>query len=337
MAKLKNNNTAIPKLFSKIRSLKVFVVGDVMLDCYWHGSIDRISPEAPVPVVSLNQKYHRVGGAANVALNCKSLGADVYSLSVIGRDAYGNELKKALESQNINTDFLLQSKERPTTVKTRVLAKNQQVLRIDEEETADLSLKDEHHFIDVCLKAIQIEKPDILIFEDYNKGVLTENVIEKIIQHCKHVNVLTAVDPKKKNFFNYKGVDLFKPNLKEIKDALPALEITPNLKSLRQAHTKLSEKLNHQMSLITLSEHGVFVANTDEAHHYKAHKRKIVDVSGAGDTVISVAAIFYKLSNKNLSITAEVANLAGGLVCEEIGVVPISVSRLKEECITLWS
>lgn len=324
----------LKSVFAKLNKLKVFVIGDAMMDHYWLGSIDRISPEAPVPILLVNQKDGRPGGAANVALNCKALGADVSLLTVVGDDKSGRELSQLLIQQGICTDFIIRSKERITTTKTRVISKNQQVIRLDEELTDELSIKDEHHFIDTCLKAIQIEVPDIVIFEDYNKGVLKENVIQKIITHCKHVGVLTAVDPKKTNFLAYQQVDIFKPNLKEIKEALNLGALKVNLTSLKGLHAQLFKKLNHQLTLITLSEHGIFAQKEKEAVLYPAHIREIADVSGAGDTVIAVAAMIYSIT-KDIHLSAQISNLAGGLVCEEVGVVPIDKQTLLEHSIEL--
>ena len=306
------------------------MVGDAMLDNYWMGNIDRISPEAPVPILNIQHKDSRPGGAANVALNCKALGAKVSLLSVLGNDRNGHDLIKQLESQGINTDHILQSKDRITTTKTRVIAKNQHVMRVDEETVEELVSKTEHQFIDICLKAIQIDKPDILIFEDYNKGVLKANVIEKIMTHCQHVGVLTAVDPKKTNFLHYRYVDIFKPNLKEIREALGCMLAPLNLTSMKDVHAKLVEALQHQVSLITLSEHGVFTQKGKDAVLYPAHIRSIADVSGAGDTVIAVAAMVYFVT-KDIHLAAQIANLAGGIVCEEVGVVPISQKKLLQE------
>ncbi len=322
----------LKKLFSQLKQLKVFVVGDAMLDNYWIGHIDRISPEAPVPVVSVTQKDSRPGGAANVALNCNALGAEVYLFSVIGQDQTGKNLITQLNEHQINTEYIISSKERITTSKTRILAKNQQIVRIDEEITTELSIKDEHHFIDTCLKAIQIEKPDILIFEDYNKGVLKKNVIEKIITHCKHVGVFTAVDPKQTNFLSYQGVDLFKPNLKEVKEALGKVIPDVKVSALKEIHTQLKNALHHNITFITLSEAGVFFQENKNSKLLPAHVRRISDVSGAGDTVIAVATLFYVLT-KDMEMSAEMANLAGGLVCEEVGVIPINKAKLLQEAL----
>ncbi len=323
----------IRSTFSKIKNLKIFVVGDVMVDQYWRGNIDRISPEAPVPIITVNQKDSRPGGAANVALNCKALGAEVFLFTVTGKDLAAKELIHQLNLEKINTEGCLQSGDRVTTIKTRVISKNQQVIRLDEENNEDLSIKDEHRFIDICLRAIQIEKPDILIFEDYNKGVLKLNVIEKILIHCKHVGVLTAVDPKKNNFLGYKHVDLFKPNLKEVREALNIQLPLVNEKSLKQVHEKLFAELTHKVTLITLSELGIFVQQDKKSHIYPAHLRNISDVSGAGDTVIAVAAALYAV-HQDIDLMAFISNIAGGLVCEEAGVVPINVKILLDEILS---
>jgi rfaE bifunctional protein kinase chain/domain len=326
----RHTKKSIKGIFNKMSSLKVFVVGDAMLDKYWYGEIERISPEAPIPVVSIQRKDVRLGGAANVAMNCAAMGAEVYLLTTTGKDPDGQKMISLLNEHGINAAFCLQSKERITTAKTRVIAKNQQVLRIDEEHTTDLSIKDEHHFIDVCLRAIQIEKPDVLIFEDYNKGLLTENMIAKIITHCQHVGVMTAVDPKLKNFFAYREVDLFKPNLKEIKEALKKDISVISKQTLKALHKSLFEKLQHQTSLITLSEKGIYVQNKQDAYLIPSHIRQIADVSGAGDTVIAVASLIYFLS-KDIWLAAQIANLAGGLVCEQSGVVSVDKALLLAE------
>jgi rfaE bifunctional protein kinase chain/domain len=199
----------------------------------------------------------------------------------------------------------------------------------------ELSIKDEHRFIDMCMRAIQIEVPDIVIFEDYNKGVLKQNVIDKIIGHCKLVGVLTAVDPKKKNFFSYVGVDIFKPNLKEVKEALDLSVKEMNLSTMNQIHASLFKKLKHKITFITLSELGVYV-NETKGKTIAAHIRNIADVSGAGDTVIAVASMIYAVT-KDENLMAIIANLAGGIVCEEVGVVPINKKKLLEESLLFKS
>lgn len=322
-------------LFNKISKLKVFVIGDVMLDNYWFGHSDRMSPEAPVPIVTLEKKDSRLGGALNVAANCKALGAETYMLSVIGKDEEGKQLLDLCKKGKINTKFILQDLGRITTTKARVISSNKHMLRIDNEQTKKLSRDTGYKFIDKCLKAIQIEKPDVIILQDYNKGVLTPAVIRNIIRHAKEIGSVITVDPKFENFFAYKGVDVFKPNLKEVKDAFGLKKLNANLKNLKKVHTDISDKLNHKISFITLSEKGVYVQEIDSGVIIPIHKRKIVDVSGAGDTVIAVASLVYTAClDKNKM--AEIANLAGGLVCEHVGAVSINKKRLKSEATKLY-
>jgi rfaE bifunctional protein kinase chain/domain len=319
------------QLFQKFSQLKAGVIGDVMLDTYMWGHVDRISPEAPVPVVALDKTEYRVGGASNVALNIASLGASVSVLSVIGNDDDGKQLRQLLEHQQIKTDFLLSSNKRATTSKTRVISRNQQMMRLDKEIATDLGYEDENRLILALQTFIAQEKPDVVIFEDYNKGVLTELVIQKAIDLCKHHGIITTVDPKRKNFFSYKSVDVFKPNLKEVKDALNLLVEQVNEESLRHIHAELKGQLQHHISFITLSEKGVFYQNEEQAGVIPSHLRSIADVSGAGDTVIAVASLVYA-ATKDVELMAEVANIAGGLVCEEVGTAAINRERLIQEC-----
>ncbi|HTH30899.1 MAG TPA: PfkB family carbohydrate kinase [Lacibacter sp.] len=319
------------QLFQEFTQLKVGVIGDVMLDTYMWGHVERISPEAPVPVVALDKTEYRVGGASNVALNIASLGASVSILSIIGNDDDGAQLKLLLNQQQIKTDFLLSSDKRSTTSKTRIISRNQQMMRLDKEIATDLGYEDENRLILALQTFIAQEKPDVVIFEDYNKGVLTELVIQKAIALCKHHGILTTVDPKRKNFFSYKSVDVFKPNLKEVKDALNLLVDQVNESSLRNIHAQLKEQLQHHISFITLSEKGVFYQNEEQAHVIPSHLRSIADVSGAGDTVIAVASLVYA-ATKDVELMAEVANIAGGLVCEEVGTAAIDRERLMQEC-----
>ncbi len=324
------------QLFDKMSSLHVAVVGDVMLDNYWWGNVDRISPEAPVPVVALNKKESRLGGAANVALNCIALGAKVSLASVVGADQDGDLLIDLAQKAGIDTSCIMKSEHRPTTTKVRIIARNQHMLRIDDESTNDLNTEEEHPFIDTVLRFLQIQKPDVLIFEDYNKGVLKENVIHRITEHCKHLGIVTAVDPKKKNFLSFKNVDIFKPNLKEVREGLNIAIEQVNANELSEAHQHLADKLNHKVTFITLSEKGVFYASPEKTAVIPCHIRNIADVSGAGDTVIATASLVYSIT-KNSHLMAEISNLAGGLVCEEVGVVSINKQKLLTECVALLS
>jgi rfaE bifunctional protein kinase chain/domain len=317
-------------IFDKINQLHVVVIGDVMLDNYNWGDVERLSPEAPVPVVSIRKTESRLGGAANVAVNCKMLGAKVTLATVIGNDHEGTTLRSLLEAKEIDLALLQTSEARKTTSKTRILSRNQQMLRLDAEITDDLNIEDEHAFIDAVMRYLQIHKPQVVIFEDYNKGVLKENVIEKIIGHCKKLNILIAVDPKKKNFLTYRGVDIFKPNLKEVKEGLDFSPAELNRETLDELHSKLKEQLQHQVSFITLSEMGVYYHCDSHSELITSHRRSIADVSGAGDTVIAVAALVYAVS-KDAHLMAAYSNIAGGLVCEEVGVVPINKAKLIAE------
>jgi D-glycero-beta-D-manno-heptose-7-phosphate kinase len=323
--------TNFDQLFSQFKTIKAGVIGDVMLDTYWWGHVDRISPEAPVPVVALDRKEYRIGGAGNVALNLACLDASVSMLSVIGNDDDGASLIELLEANRINTNFILRSQGRITTSKTRVISRNQQMMRLDSETTRDISTEEELSFIDRVRQYIVEEQPQVIILEDYNKGVLTEFVIEKVIGLCKEHHVLTTVDPKRKNFFTYQGVDIFKPNLKEVKDGLNILAEDISVKGLEEIHLALQEKLSHRISLITLSERGVFYNGDGKSNIIPSHIRNVADVSGAGDTVIAVASLIYA-TTRDLELMAEVANIAGGLVCEEVGTVAIRKDKLLHEC-----
>lgn len=319
------------KLFADFSKLKVAVIGDAMLDTYWWGKVDRISPEAPVPVVAVSKKEQRIGGAGNVALNVQSLGAQVSMLTVVGKDEDGTQLIKLLEEKNIGTKYIVASEERVTTNKIRIISRSQHMMRLDAEISSDLLKEDEDKLLYAFENFIAAANPDIIILEDYNKGVLTENVVTKITSLCTRQNIITAVDPKRKNFFTYKGVNIFKPNLKETREALNIISGDVSLSVLKDMHLQLQEKLNHHISLITLSEKGVFYNDATAAEVIPTHVRNIADVSGAGDTVIAVASLVYAAA-KNVKLTAEIANIAGGLVCEEVGTVAIDKEKLLAEC-----
>ncbi len=319
------------QLFEGFSNTKVLIVGDVMLDTYWFGNVDRISPEAPVPVVAFQKKELRVGGAANVALNTASLGAQTAIISVIGEDADGNELKQLMKNSHINTTSIISTPTRITTNKMRVMSRNQQMMRLDAEYTHDIDEALENQLIAAVYQYIDEARPQILIFEDYNKGVLTKKVIESITEYCNKNGVITAVDPKRKNFLTYKGVTLFKPNLKEVKEGLNLLIDQVSLSTLNEVHQALQQYLQHDISFITLSEKGVFFEQGNESLIIPTHVRNIADVSGAGDTVIAVASLVYA-ATRNMRLAAEMANIAGGLVCEEVGTAAIVKEKLLNEC-----
>jgi rfaE bifunctional protein kinase chain/domain len=307
-----------------------------MLDTYMWGKVDRISPEAPVPVVSLNKKEYRIGGAGNVALNCKSLGAQVFMLSVTGNDTDALLLEELFSGNAIDTSGIVKSNSRITTNKTRIISRNQQMMRLDSELINDITEEEENELLKRVQNFIAETDPDIIIFEDYNKGVLTEYVIENVIKLCGEAGVLTAVDPKRKNFFTYKNVTLFKPNLKEVIEALNIINDISGEEFLVKVHTELKQPLAHEISFITLSEKGVFIQENNFHKIIPSHLRSIADVSGAGDTVIATASLVYA-ATQNPHLMAEVANIAGGLVCEEVGTVAIDREKLIHECEMLLS
>lgn len=319
------------ELFASFAGLKVGIIGDVMLDTYMWGRVERISPEAPVPIVSVDKKEYRIGGAGNVALNIISLGADASIISLSGDDEDGRMLNDMFNSHRINTTYLKRSSKRVTTNKMRVISRNQQMMRLDKEVVDDLDATDEQILIEAAKDFIVKEKPAVIIFEDYNKGVLTEHVINTLIPFCKAHGVITTVDPKRKNFFSYKGVNIFKPNLKEVKEALNILEEGAGKSLLDRIHLHLNEKLDHDISFITLSEKGAYYSNGTSGAIIPSHIRSVADVSGAGDTVIAVASLVYAVT-KDRVLMGEMANIAGGLVCEEVGTVAIRKERLLEEC-----
>ncbi|NOT90137.1 bifunctional heptose 7-phosphate kinase/heptose 1-phosphate adenyltransferase [Ferruginibacter sp.] len=324
------------KLFHQFTQIKVAVIGDVMLDTYWWGNVERISPEAPVPVVAVSKKEQRIGGAGNVALNLQSLGAAVSVLSVLGKDDDGEQLTQLFADNHINTKYLVHSEQRITTNKIRIISRNQHMMRLDAELITDINTADEERLLYAFEEYIAAVSPDVVVLEDYNKGVLTQNCIAKIIALCRHHNILTTVDPKRKNFFAYKGVDIFKPNLKEVKEGLNLLSDEVSLAALKDIHAQLQEKLQHKTSFITLSEKGVFYNDDTKAAIIPTHIRSIADVSGAGDTVIAVASLVFA-ATKNVTLMADIANIAGGLVCEEVGTVAINKEKLLTECKELLS
>jgi rfaE bifunctional protein kinase chain/domain len=316
------------KFIQQLPKLKILVIGDVMVDEYMWGSMERISPEAPVPVVTLHKKEQRPGGAANVALNLLSLGVSTDIASVIGKDAHGKLLKQLLKQNKISNTIFIEDGGRQTTCKTRVIARNQQVLRIDDEVTHELSIILQKQFIKkVCDYLVQ-QRPHAIIFEDYDKGLLNETVITAIIQKALSLNIIISVDPKKNNFAAYRQVTLFKPNARELTEALH-IQVQPNVNSLEEASQKLRSLLACKNILITLSEHGVYYSGSLKGM-IKAHKRDISDVSGAGDTVIAVATCALAL-NYSIEDAAKLSNLAGGLVCEHAGVVPITPQMLLQQ------
>ena len=327
----------ITHLFSRFSLCKVLVIGDVMVDSYLIGKVDRISPEAPVPVVALKERINLLGGAANVALNIKSLGAEAILCSVIGNDKQADILLDLMKKEGLKPDGIIRSSDRITTTKFRIIGNRMQMLRVDEEVDTDLNVADSSELLASISNLITNHKPEVIILQDYNKGVLSPYVIEKVAEMASEAGIPVAVDPKKKNFTAYKGITLFKPNLKEISEGLKT-DVDPlSIESLRKAAEILHNKQNVQLVMITLSEYGVFVssknADGDISVIIPAVLRSIADVSGAGDTVISVAALCLATQTDPVFM-ATLSNLAGGLVCEESGVVPVNKIRLMVEAFT---
>ena len=327
------NKNEISTLFKNFNHLNVLIIGDVMIDAYYYGNVNRISPEAPVPIVAVNKKDNRLGGAANVALNIKALGANPILCSVIGTDDASKKLTTLLNDENLSTEGIINSDERITTVKTRVIGNKHQVLRVDSENEHPLSTVENTQLTHVVEKIIETKKIDVLIFQDYDKGVITKEIITSIVSLCNTKNIPTAVDPKKRNFNDYKHVTLFKPNLKELKEGLN-INLSPSeINKIKAALEQLNELQHNKINFVTLSDYGVLIKEEDTTHHISAHIRSIADVSGAGDTVISVASLCLAL-HQPIKIIAEIANLSGGLVCESVGVVPIDKDQLLSETIT---
>ncbi len=312
----------------------VLVVGDVMIDSYIWGGVDRISPEAPVPVVAETRRENRLGGAANVALNIRALGAKPVLCTVLGDDAKSHDFEAMMQKADMTTEGILTSPTRITTVKYRIIGNNTQLLRVDKEITTPLSSDDEQRLIDKVANLLKTSQISAIIFQDYDKGNITPRVISEITAMAQAKSIPTTVDPKHRNFLNFKGVTLFKPNLKELSEGLDCDLKNAGIEDLEKAAEKLHSLQNIDIVLITLSDKGAFVADFRnggrEMIHVPAHLRKISDVSGAGDTVISVATLCLSMGLP-VKTLLNYSNLAGGIVCETVGVVPIDKQRLFDE------
>ena len=310
-------------IFNDFAKIKVLIIGDAMIDSYMWGSINRQSPEAPIPIVDVEKHEKRLGGAANVASNIKALGGTPILCSVIGNDDKG--FFDLMKAEKLSTEGILQE-DRKTTLKTRIISENKHQLRVDEEDT--FSISNESDFIQHTkhlMKEVQI-----VIFQDYNKGVLSKNIISELISSAKKLNIPVLVDPKKDNYWEYKGVDLFKPNSKELTESNSSDNDSLSLDSLAHIVSYQRKQLDAKAFLLTLSEKGVYIQTENESTHYPAFKRNIVDVSGAGDAVIATAALALA-KNINFNAIAQLANLAGGLSCESVGVNPLDKDMLLKE------
>jgi rfaE bifunctional protein kinase chain/domain len=329
----------IQQLFDDFNKLKIMIIGDVMIDSYIFGKVDRISPEAPVPIVAVEKRVNRLGGAANVALNVRSMGANPILCSVVGNDQKASDFLQLLEQNEMAVSGIFKSEDRITTTKYRIIGNKTQMLRVDEEQLNDLDEKDQDGLENLISSIILNNHIDAIIFQDYNKGVLTPKLIAFATQLAINNNIPVVVDPKKKNFLAYKNVTLFKPNLKELKEGLNVDGALKTIDQISDAMQLLNQKLDCKYIMVTLSEKGVLIKHFQEGNnpnkiHFPAHIRNIADVSGAGDTVISVATLCLAL-NQPIEVIAGISNLAGGIVCEEVGVIPIDKSRLIEESLKL--
>jgi rfaE bifunctional protein kinase chain/domain len=311
-------------LKSHFKGLKIAIVGDMMLDCYFWGEVKRISPEAPVPVVEVGNEFYRFGGAANVALNILKLGGIPFPVGVIGYDNYGTIFKSLVTEAGISEEGVIIDEERPTTAKTRVIADSQHVVRIDKESKDYLSKKNQSKVIEYIEK--NIKNFDGIILQDYNKGVLTTSLIESIIQLANRNKVLITVDPKFNNFFHYKNVTVFKPNRKEAEDVL-GIKIRTE-EDIETAGKRILEKINAKYVLLTLGEDGIAVFEKGKGPQKMETKaRKVADVSGAGDTVISTLTMALS-AGADILEASYLANYAGGIVCGEVGIIPIELDKL---------
>ena len=319
---------SVSELINGFSRLKVLIIGDLMIDSYTWGRVSRISPEAPVPVVNVIRRESRLGGAGNVVLNIASLGATAVICSVIGDDAPGRELQKIILDSNLSTEGLIVEPGRMTTVKERIIAGSQQVVRVDSETENSISLSSQQALLTLIKRSIS--DVDVIIFEDYDKGVLSAELIQAVISMAKENNIPTVVDPKRKNFFAYKGATLFKPNLHELRDGLGLMPSDFDADHLAETVRKFKVSQEFTGVFVTLSERGVYIDFENDQQLIPAHIRQISDVSGAGDTVISIAACVLAMGGTTEQI-ASLANLGGGLVCESLGVVPINLALLRKE------
>lgn len=305
-----------------------------MVDAYFYGKAERISPEAPVPIVAIKNRDYRLGGAANVAINLKSLGATPLLCSVIGEDSNGTLLKNLLQGEGLSAEGIISSADRVTTVKTRIISNYQQMLRVDEERIEPLSGALKNSMLAYIGKLVESQKPDAIVFEDYDKGSISSEFIAQVMEIARQHAIPVSVDPKRERFMHYAGATLFKPNLKELEEGLGLRIVNTSKEHLVRIFRMLKSEMAIEKGLFTLSGKGIFITNGQEAHHFPAHLRNISDVSGAGDTVISVATCALAIG-LGMAEIAWLANLSGGLVCEQPGVVAIDPEKLKKEIIRL--
>jgi rfaE bifunctional protein kinase chain/domain len=315
-------------IFDKFQDVKVLIVGDIMLDYYIYGDVNRISPEAPVPILNETRVDYKLGGAGNVALNCKALGADPTIISYIGDDEHGEEVREELDRYRIKHHMISNGK--PTTVKKRIISGNTHLLRIDIEDTKDI--KDLREEV-LRFYTSEIINNDVVILSDYNKGLLTRENISDLIDIAINNDKVIVVDPKVNNFKEYKGVDLIKPNLKELHEGLYNNElVNEDLEGVLQV---AKTRMDVRSIMVTLSDDGVYWrGENNDTFKVDAHKIELADPCGCGDTVISVASIL-KYLDIDERLLVEISNVAGSMVCEHFGVVQIKNEELLERCIKL--
>ncbi len=334
------NEQQLKKLFSSFNNQTIIVIGDVMIDSYLWGKVSRISPEAPVPIVSVKKRESRLGGAANVALNLQAMGANPILCGITGSDDKGDLFYSLMDKQKLISDGIIKGKDRLTTVKFRIIGNKMHMLRVDEETERALSAEESQMLYNRIETLIDKHQPSAIIFEDYDKGVISPELIEKVVLKAAEKEIPVSADPKNKNFRAYKNISLFKPNLKELKEGMKLDDNLLEDKQIESASMELQEELNVNMVLTTLSEKGIFYSKNAGNGKYTgkvipAHKRDIADVSGAGDTVISVATLCLA-AGEPPEIIAALSNLAGGLVCEHVGVVPINKEKLLDEALKIF-
>ena len=306
------------KIVKNISGHRICIIGDLMIDEYWIGGVKRISPEAPVPVVDIKKRELRLGGAANVAFNISALGGKQFLIGTVGDDQMGERLKQLLQAKGMSDEGIIVDPDRPTTRKTRIVAENQHITRVDHEDSSPVS----DMISDMVLKLLKEKVADFnaVIFQDYNKGMLTESLIERTIGIVRNAGKIISVDPKRQNFFSYKNATVFKPNLKEAEEAL-GLPLGKKA-DIEKNGPVLREKLQCNSLLITRGGEGMSLF-TDEVYHVPTRAKKVSEVSGAGDTVISTITCAL-CAGANHQEAAVLANIAAGYVVEEVGIVPIS-------------
>lgn len=319
---------SIEDVFEAFKNKTVLVVGDVVVDYYMRGKASKISKEAPVPVLTLEKKESRLGGAANVAMNLRALGATPILCSVVGDDPDGEAFEQLLDYENMPNKGIIRSQNRVTTTKLRITSGLQHLIRVDNEDV--------HPLIDLDQKSLLhhirnlLDECDLVIFEDYDKGTINPEVIEQTIKLAKDKNIPIAVDPKRRNFTKYQGVSLFKVNVADLQDGLDIEFDALDESQLANAAKQLKESVAADNYFITLSKNGIFYDSGKESGKLRSHPRQIVEVLGAGDTVISIAGLCLTLGLP-LEFIAELANIGGGMVCEMPGVVPIDKEKLFKE------